>query len=210
PCAATAAPSVRLIATSRKRILMWRTRRQASGRHSTSCSARRETCTARPFRSLTNPTGGSKSFSTSRRAPRNPTTQGQRRVRRLNMNRRIPRVPDGAPERTWTETSNLTRRGFLRQAGAAALSWAAFSRLNSALPGTLPNPVGYSNISWPQDELSQALDTVSALGYQGMQLLGWVQEAYAGEKIAELKDRLQKLKLSAAALSCSKVKLRPD
>jgi len=98
----------------------------------------------------------------------------------------------------------------LRQAGAAALSWAAFSRLNSALPVTLPNPVGYSNISWQENEFSQALETVPALGYQGMQLLGWVQEAYAGEKTAELKDRLQKLKLSAAALSCSKVKLRPD
>jgi inosose dehydratase len=70
--------------------------------------------------------------------------------------------------------------------------------------------VGYSNISWPPNELNQALETVSALGYQGMQLLGWVQEAYAGEKTAELKDRLKKLKLSAAALSCSKVKLRPD
>jgi inosose dehydratase len=90
------------------------------------------------------------------------------------------------------------------------LSWAAFSRLDSALPGTLPNPVGYSNISWPPNELNQALETVSAFGYQGVQLLGWVQEAYAGEKTSKLKDRLQKLKLSAAALSCSKVKLRPD
>src|SRR5208283_2160648 len=106
--------------------------------------------------------------------------------------------------------SDTTRRRFLRQAGAAALSWAAFSRLDSALPGTLPNPVGYSNISWPPNELSQALQTVSTLGYQGMQLLGWVQETYAGEKTVELKDRLQKLQLSAAALSCSKVKLRPD
>jgi inosose dehydratase len=78
------------------------------------------------------------------------------------------------------------------------------------MPGTLPNPVGYSNISWLPNELNQALETVSALGYQGMQLLGWVQEAYAGEKTAELKERLKKLNLSAAALSCSKVKLRPD
>jgi inosose dehydratase len=78
------------------------------------------------------------------------------------------------------------------------------------MPDTLPNPVGYSNISWPQNELDQAMETVSALGYQGMQLLGWVQETYAGGKIAELKDRLQKLRLSAAALSCSKVKLSPE
>jgi inosose dehydratase len=90
------------------------------------------------------------------------------------------------------------------------LSWAAFSRQNSALPGTLPNPVGYSNISWQPEEFSEALETVSALGYQGMQFLGWVQETCAGEKTAELRDQLKKLKLSAAALSCSKVKLRPD
>jgi sugar phosphate isomerase/epimerase len=37
-----------------------------------------------------------------------------------------------------------------------------------------------------------------------------VQEAYAGDKTAELRDQLQKLKLSAAALSCNKVRLRPD
>ncbi len=126
------------------------------------------------------------------------------------MNNRIPMVPESREEGASTETSDTARRRFLRQAGAAALSWAAFSRLDSALPGTLPNPVGYSNISWPPNELNQALETVSALGYQGVQLLGWVQEAYAGEKSSELKDRLQKLKLFPAALSCSKVKLRPD
>src|SRR5208337_4667283 len=126
------------------------------------------------------------------------------------MNNRIPMVPESRKEGASMETSDTTRRRFLRQAGAAALSWAAFSRLDSALPGTLPNPVGYSNISWPPNELNQALETVSALGYQGVQLLGWVQEAYAGEKSSELKDRLQKLKLFPAALSCSEVKLRPD
>ncbi len=109
-------------------------------------------------------------------------------------------------------TNDMNRRRFLRQTGTAAMSWAAFSRLDFALPGALPNPVGYSIIAWPPNEngLNQALKTVSALGYQGVQLLGWVQEAYAGEKAAELKAQLQKLNLSAAALSCSKVSLRPD
>jgi inosose dehydratase len=90
------------------------------------------------------------------------------------------------------------------------MSWAEFSRFGVALPGTLPNPVGYSIIAWPPNQINQALETVSALGFQGVQLLAWVQEAYAGEKAAELKDQLQKLKLSAAALSCTKVSLRPD
>ena len=43
-----------------------------------------------------------------------------------------------------------------------------------------------------------------------MQLLGWVPEAYAGDKTAEIKTRLQKLKLLPAALSCSNVRLSPD
>ena len=89
------------------------------------------------------------------------------------------------------------------------MAWPAGAHPGLALHGAAPNPVGYSIISWPPEELNQALDTVSTLGYQGVQLLGWVQEAYAGSKTMELKDRLQKLKLSPAALSCSKVSLRP-
>jgi hypothetical protein len=58
------------------------------------------------------------------------------------------------------------------------LSWASCTQVDFAQPGALPNPVGYSNISWPPAELNQAMETLSALGYQGMQLLGWVQEAY--------------------------------
>jgi len=126
------------------------------------------------------------------------------------MKRKIPLVPERRTEGTLTETSDMSRRRFLRLAGATALSWAAVSRLDSALPGTLPNPVGYSNISWPPNDFNQALETVSALGYQGVQLLGWVQEAYSGGKTAELKDRLHRLKLLPAALSCNKVSLRPD
>ncbi|MGA2984101.1 MAG: sugar phosphate isomerase/epimerase [Terriglobia bacterium] len=126
------------------------------------------------------------------------------------MKEKIPATPENVRAGTSAANSGMTRRGLLRQTAAAALSWAAFARLSSAMPAALPNPVGYSNISWPQEQLGQALQTVSTLGYQGVQVLGWVQETYAGEKTAELKNRLQKLKLSAAALSCSKVKLLPD
>ena len=108
------------------------------------------------------------------------------------------------------KSSVTTRRGFLQQAGTAAVAWTAGSRLASSLPAMLPSPVGCSIISWQADDFAQALETISALGYQGVQLLGWVQEAYAGNKAVELKNRLQKLKLSAAALSCGKVSLRPD
>ncbi|MGO8813218.1 MAG: sugar phosphate isomerase/epimerase family protein [Terriglobia bacterium] len=106
--------------------------------------------------------------------------------------------------------NRVTRRGFLRQAGAGALAWAAASHLDLAKPGTLPNPVGYSIISWPPKDIVPAMETIAGLGYSGVQLLGWVQEAYAGDKIAEIKNRIQELKLFPTALSCSNVRLSPD
>ncbi len=108
-------------------------------------------------------------------------------------------------------TSRVTRRRLLTQAGSAALALAAGSHLDWAVPGKLPNPLGYSTISWPPDDLNQVLETISALGYQGVQLLGWVQEGDdAGTKTANLHIQFQKLGLSPVALSCSKVSLRPD
>ena len=124
------------------------------------------------------------------------------------MKKRTPQIPNRTPE-ALPLTTSITRRAFFQAAGAATLLATARAHPHFALPGTLPNPVGYSNISWPAHELNQAMENVSALGYQGMQFLGWVQEAYAGNKAAELKDRLRSLRLSAAALSCSKVRLCP-
>ena len=205
------APSIGLIAISRKRTLRWRAKRQAPSRHSTSCSARRETCAALPFRSPTNQTGGSKSFSTSRRTPRNPTNQVPRRGRRLNMNKknpcRFPKVGRTDPRRK--QATRLGGGSCDRQEPLLCLG-RHFRASTRPCPAQYPIPWAIPTSPGRRIELSQALETVSALGYQGVQLLGWVQQAYAGEKTAELKDRLQKLKLSPAALSCSKVKLRPD
>lgn len=105
---------------------------------------------------------------------------------------------------------DATRRGFLRQTGGAVLSWAAASSLGVTASGTLPNPVGYSIISWPPKDLVPALEAISGLGYSGVQLLGRTEEAYGGDKTAEIKNRLQALRLIPAALSCSDVKLSPD
>jgi inosose dehydratase len=107
-------------------------------------------------------------------------------------------------------TNRATRRGFLRQAGVGALAWAAASHLDLAIPGTLANSVGYSIISWPPKDIIPALEAIAGLGYSGVQLLGWVQEAYAGDKIPEIKNRIQELKLFPTALSCSNVRLSPD
>ena len=111
---------------------------------------------------------------------------------------------------TGARTGSLTRRDFLLRSGLSAVSCVAWPRLHAAAASPLANPVGYSHISWPSEELLRAFETISALGYQGVQLLGYVQEAYAGGKTTELKENLQKLKLDVAALSCVKVKLRPD
>ena len=123
---------------------------------------------------------------------------------------RISRVPDCSKRDASRGNGGMTRRGFLQQAGVAAASWAAFARLDWAMPRSLPNPVGCSVISWAQDAFEQAFEAISALDYQGVQLLPWVQDAYAGGRTPELKERLQKLKLFPAALSCRGVSLRPD
>jgi inosose dehydratase len=100
------------------------------------------------------------------------------------------------------------RRQFLQQTGGLGLAWWSSARLYAASE-KLPNPVGYAAISWPESQFDQALKTISALGYQGLQMLGWVERKYAGPKSAELRRHLDELKLQPVALSCSGVKLDP-
>ncbi len=106
-------------------------------------------------------------------------------------------------------TGLYSRRNFLVRAGSFAAAWPLCLRAQSPGAGPLPNPVGYATIAWPKEEFSQALETISALGFRGVQLLGWVRDAYAGSKLDDLKERLEKLKLRPVALSCSGVKLDP-
>ena len=120
---------------------------------------------------------------------------------------------------TASETRNINsaarphkpvRREFLRQAGALAfLASSGLSRAGSALDAPLPNPVGYATISWTMHEFDQALATISALGYQGVQLQGGVRDAFAGDKVQQLKARLQQWRLFPTALSCLGVRIDP-
>lgn len=73
----------------------------------------------------------------------------------------------------------------------------------------LPNPVGYATIAWPKREFIPALETISGLGFKGVQMLGWIRKAYEGSKVAKLKERLDALKLQPVVLSCSSVNLDP-
>jgi inosose dehydratase len=81
--------------------------------------------------------------------------------------------------------------------------------LLSAVESPLPNPVGYATIAWPSNDFSLALKSISALGYKGVQILGWVCDAYQGQKTTELKENLRSLGLQPVALSCSKLHLDP-
>src|SRR5437899_3243131 len=108
------------------------------------------------------------------------------------------------------ETSPTPRREFLKQAGTVAVAWCAGPRLGAGMsPPAARPPVGYATISWPREQFADALQTISGLGFAGVQMLGWVRDAYAGEKAAELNRRLETLKLRPTALSCSKAKLDP-
>jgi inosose dehydratase len=90
-----------------------------------------------------------------------------------------------------------------------ALAWSTSSSWGYTTARALTNPLGYATISWPQSQFLQALDTISSLGFAGVQMLGWVKDAYGGNKAGELKEHLLKLRLQPAVLSCSKVKLDP-
>ncbi len=102
------------------------------------------------------------------------------------------------------------RREFLKKTAGLSLGWLASGGGFAAAARGLPNPVGYATISWPEKDLDQALKTTSALGFKGVQMLGWVRDSYAGSKEEDLKKQLRDLKLQPVALSSSKVKLDPE
>jgi len=105
--------------------------------------------------------------------------------------------------------TTLPRRQFLIHSGQAGLAWLAASRLGSAFSAPMPNPVGYATISWPRGQFEQALETISALHYQGTQLLGWVEDDFGGTKQPGLRQKLKSLRITPVALSCWGVSLNP-
>ena len=97
----------------------------------------------------------------------------------------------------------------MKHAASLTLGWWASALGAANAPELLPNPVGYHAIAWPDDQLDHALETISSLGFRGVQLLGWTKDAYAVEKADGLKAQLARLKLKAVALSCHGVRLDP-
>ena len=109
------------------------------------------------------------------------------------------------------------RRAFLQKLAAIAgtnslvgLGAAGVPRLLATGLAAPANPVGYATIAWPESQFSSALETISELGFKGVQFLAWVRDAYAGSKTPALGRRLQDLRLKPVTLSCSNVNLDPD
>ena len=102
------------------------------------------------------------------------------------------------------------RRDFLCALAGLGMAPLALRALDAGAAGALPNPVGYATIAWPREEFAHALDTVSHLGFRGVQMLGWVREAYPAAKEQELRELLASLKLKPVALSCSAARLSPE
>jgi len=102
------------------------------------------------------------------------------------------------------------RREFLRALTSLSVASGALATLRAGAADVLPNPVGCATIAWPPEEFTHALDTISRLGYRGVQMLGWVREAYAATKAQQLREHLASLKLQAVALSCSALRLAPE
>src|SRR6266571_3604355 len=94
------------------------------------------------------------------------------------------------------------RRKFLRRLAGLGQAGAVASLLRAGPPGILRNPVGYATIAWPDEEFSQALETISKLGFKGVQMLGWVSETYGGSKTTTLRGHLKDMRLRPVTLSC--------
>jgi inosose dehydratase len=68
--------------------------------------------------------------------------------------------------------------------------------------------VGYSTISWSEEQLEHALEVISSLGFRGVQLVGWARDRYAG-RAGALHGKLNALNLTLVAQSCWGVRLDP-
>jgi len=103
----------------------------------------------------------------------------------------------------------ISRREFIQRAGVGCASVLMDRNPSPAASRPPTNPIGCSTISWPEAEFEHALETVSRLGFAGVQLVGWARERYAN-RVEVLCDRLKELNLVPVAQSCWGVKLDPE
>lgn len=102
----------------------------------------------------------------------------------------------------------LSRRVFLKKTGAACAGTLFAPGHISGAAGMFPDKTGYSTLAWPAEEFEHALETISGLGFAGVQLVGWARERYK-DRVEVLRDKLRSLNLSPVAQSCWGVPLDP-
>ena len=83
------------------------------------------------------------------------------------------------------QNSRGSRSEFLKPAASLLLASGVTIPQTVQAKTTLPNPVGYAAISWPQNEFDDAMVDISALGFQGIQMLGRAEKSY-GKRIETL------------------------
>ena len=99
------------------------------------------------------------------------------------------------------KTTDLTRRSFLGIAGTAPLAWALSGPAPACKVRRIPIALQlYSVRGDCKQNFDAALDEVAAMGFEGVEFAGYY--GYAG-KAAELKKRLDALKLKAAGTHIS-------
>ena len=106
--------------------------------------------------------------------------------------------------------NKVNRRDFLRFATAGTTVGLLTPSQLSLAADQLPNPVGYAVISWPDQDLPTALQAISSLGFQGVQLLDWVTNTYQGVRTAEFARQLAELKLQPVLLSAHRISLTDE
>ena len=104
---------------------------------------------------------------------------------------------------------SISRREFIKTAGVGCACALIKSDPSPATSRPLGNRIGYSTISWPESDFEHGLETISGLGFTGIQLVGWARERYAN-RVEVLRDKLSALQLVPVAQSCWGVKLDPE
>ncbi|MEP7339898.1 MAG: sugar phosphate isomerase/epimerase [Acidobacteriota bacterium] len=100
---------------------------------------------------------------------------------------------------------NISRREFLAATGAAALG----GNFNSAFGGNQSDfKIGYNTITWG-DNLEQAINEISELGFGGIQIRAEDYRKYA-TRAAEFKELMAAKKLALVSISSGNVTIKPD
>lgn len=117
-------------------------------------------------------------------------------------------TPTDRPSHSTAGADGLTRRSFLGMTGTASLAWALARHFPAGAAGRIPIALQlYSVRRDCAQDFDAALEQVAAMGFEGVEFAGYY--GYAS-KAADLKNRLDALKLKAAGTHISLDTLQGD